>query len=329
LDYHPDVASLVGNTPLVKLTKLATQVDPLILCKLEFLNPGGSIKDRIGIPMIQDALSKGKISTGGTIVEPSSGNTGIGLALACIKLGLRLIVTMPDKMSEEKRRILEAYGAKVVVCPSDRPPGHPEQYISVAERLSGETPNAFMPNQYRNPVNPLTHYKTTGKEIWKQTGGKITHFVCGIGTGGTISGAGKYLKEKSSKVKIIGVDPKGSLYFSKLKGKKKPDVHQYKIEGIGEDFIPETADLDLIDSIVQVGDKEAYQMARKLAKQEAMLCGSSSGAAVAGALKVAKKLKKNDLIVTILPDRGERYLSKLYSDAWMKSQGFLQETINN
>jgi len=323
LDYHPDILSLVGNTPLVKLTKLAKEVDPLILCKLEFLNPGGSIKDRIGISMIQDALSKGKLSTGGTIIEPSSGNTGIGLALACIKLGLRLVVTMPDKMSEEKRQLLRAYGAKVVVCPSDRPPGHPEQYITVAERLSRETPNSFMPNQYRNRMNPLTHYKTTGKEIWRQTAGKITHFVCGIGTGGTISGVGRYLKERNSKVKIVGVDPKGSLYFSRLNGKKKSELHQYKIEGIGEDFIPETADLDLIDSIVQVGDREAYRMARRLAKQEAMLCGSSSGAAVAGALKVAKKLTKDDLVVTILPDRGERYLSKLYNDAWMKSQGFL------
>jgi cystathionine beta-synthase len=294
----------------------------MILCKLEFLNPGGSIKDRIGISMIEAALASGRLSRGGTVVEPSSGNTGVGLALVCIKHGLNLTVTMPDKMSEEKRRLLQAYGAEVVVCPTDRPPGHPEQYITVAERLSKETPNAFMPNQYKNRVNPLTHYKTTGKEIWKQTAGKITHFVCGIGTGGTISGVGKFLKEKNPKVKVVGVDPKGSLYYSRLE-KAKPQLHQYKIEGIGEDFIPETADLELIDSIVQVSDREAYRMARRLARQEAMLCGSSSGAAVAGALKVAKKLTNKDLVVTILPDRGERYLSKLYNDDWMKTNGLL------
>ncbi len=322
MDYYPDVLSLVGNTPLVKLSSLAKDVRPLILCKLEFLNPGGSVKDRIGITMIEDALSKGKLASGGTVVEPSSGNTGVGLALACIKLGLRLIVTMPDKMSDEKRRLLEAFGAEVVICPTNRPPGHPEQYITVAYRLAKETPGAFMPNQYRNPINPLTHYKTTGREIWRQTEGRITHFVCGVGTGGTISGVAKFLKQRNPKVQVIGVDPEGSLYYSQIE-KTKPKLHQYKIEGIGEDFIPETANLQLMDGIVKVSDREAYQMARKLAKKEGMLCGSSSGAAVAGALKVAKKLTKKDLVVTVLPDRGERYLTKLYNDEWMKTNGLL------
>jgi cystathionine beta-synthase len=323
MDYHLDILSLVGNTPLVKLSKLAEGVKPLILCKLEFLNPGGSVKDRIGMAMIQDAMSKGKLSKGGTVVEPSSGNTGVGLALGCIKLGLKLVVTMPDKMSDEKRRLLEAYGAKVIVCPTNRPPGDPEQYISVAERICEETPNAFMPNQYKNPVNPLVHYQTTGKEIWDQTQGEITHFVAGVGTGGTISGAAKFLKEKNPKIRVVGVDPEGSVYYYRLNRQSTPSLHQYKIEGIGEDFVPDTVDLSVIDEIVQVTDKEAYQTARRLAREEALLAGSSSGAAVAGAIKVASNLTKDDLIVTILPDRGERYLSKLYNDEWMKAQGFL------
>ncbi len=323
MGHHENILSAIGNTPLVRLSKLGRNVKPTILCKLEFLNPGGSIKDRIGVSMLIAAEKDGRIKKGGTVVEPSSGNTGVGLALACIILGFNLIVTMPDKMSDEKRRLLEAYGAKVVVCPSDRPPSHPEQYISVAKRISEENPNSFMPNQYENQINPLTHYQTTGKEIWEQTSGKITHFIAGIGTGGTISGAGRYLKEKNANVKVIGVDPQGSLYFYKLNRNAKPDLHQYKIEGIGEDFIPSTVDLTLLDEIVQVSDKEAYQMARRLAREEALLAGSSSGAAVAGALKVAEGLSEDDLIVTILPDRGERYLSKLYNDDWMRSQGLL------
>ncbi len=323
MDYHEDIVSLIGNTPLVKLSRLVQGLNPVILCKLEFLNPGGSVKDRIGIAMLQDAISMGEITTGGTVVEPSSGNTGVGLALACIKLGLNLVVTMPDKMSEEKRRLLQAYGARVVVCPTDRPPGHPEQYIMVAQRISKETPNSFMPNQYANRINTLTHYQTTGKEIWDQTDGRVTHFVAGMGTGGTISGVGKYLKERNPEVKVIGADPEGSLYFYRLNRGLKPDLHQYKIEGIGEDFIPGAVELDLIDEIVQVPDKEAYQTARRLAREEALLAGSSSGAAVAAALRIAKDLSKEDLVVTVLSDRGERYLSKLYNDEWMKAEGLL------
>jgi cystathionine beta-synthase len=323
LDTHENILSTIGHTPLVKLSKISKGLKPRILCKLEFLNPGGSIKDRIGIRMLKQAEKEGKIMKGGTVVEPSSGNTGVGLALACILLGYQLVITMPDKMSIEKKRLLEAYGAKVVVCPSNKPPGDPEQYISVAERISRETPNAFMPNQYANPANPDAHYHTTGPEIWAQTEGKITHFIAGVGTGGTVTGISKYLKEKNSRVKTIGVDPEGSIYFNAFKRKKAVDLHQYKIEGIGEDFIPETVDLDLIDDIMKVSDKESYQMARRLAREEALLVGSSSGAAVAGTLKIAKDLSEKDLMVTVLPDRGERYLSKLYDDEWMRAQGFL------
>ena len=323
MDYHEDIISLIGNTPLVKLSKLSTGLKPIILCKLEFLNPGGSVKDRIGVALIEDAISKGSLAKGGTVVEPSSGNTGVGLALTCIKFGLNLIVTMPDKMSDEKKRILEGYGAKVVVCPTDRPVDHPEQYISVAQRITRDTPNSFMPNQYRNPINPQTHYLTTGREIWRQTEGKITHFVAGVGTGGTITGAGKYLKEQKSSVRVVGADPKGSLYFYKLNEGAEPDLHQYKVEGIGEDFIPDTVDLSLIDEIVQISDRDSFQTARRLAREEGMFVGSSSGTVVAAALKVAENLSNDDLIVTILPDRGERYLSKLYNDDWMRSQGFL------
>jgi cystathionine beta-synthase len=321
--YYESILDLIGNTPLVKLSRLTKGLKPLLLCKLEFLNPGGSVKDRIGIAMIRDAISKGKISKGGTVVEPTSGNTGVGLALACINLGLKLVVTMPDKMSVEKRRLLEAYGARVMICPTDRPPGHPEQYITVAERISRETPNSVMPNQYVNPVNPLCHYETTGKEIWDQTNGKVSHFVAGVGTGGTISGAGKYLKERNPTVRIIGVDPEGSLYYYRFNAKLKPNLHQYQIEGIGEDFIPETADLSTIDEIVQVSDREAFQTARRLAREESLLAGSSSGAAVAGALKVAQNLSEDDVVVTILPDRGERYLSKLYNNEWMAEKQLL------
>jgi len=323
MDYHEDIISLIGNTPLVKLSKLSTGLKPIILCKLEFLNPGGSVKDRIGVALIEDAISKGSLAKGGTVVEPSSGNTGVGLALTCIKFGLNLIVTMPDKMSDEKKRILEGYGAKVVVCPTDRPVDHPEQYISVAQRITRDTPNSFMPNQYRNPINPQTHYLTTGREIWRQTEGKITHFVAGVGTGGTITGAGKYLKEQKSSVRVVGADPKGSLYLYKLNEGAEPDLHQYKVEGIGEDFIPDTVDLSLIDEIVQISDRDSFQTARRLAREEGMFVGSSSGTVVAAALKVAENLSNDDLIVTILPDRGERYLSKLYNDDWMRSQGFL------
>jgi cystathionine beta-synthase len=317
-----DILSLIGNTPIVRLNKIGKGTKATILAKLELLNPGGSVKDRIGIAMLQSAISEGKIKPGGTIVEPSSGNTGVGLAMAAILLGYKLIVTMPDKMSAEKKNLLEGYGAKVVICPTNVAPEDPRNYIEVAKRISRETPNSFVPNQYFNQVNPRAHYETTGKEIWNQTGGKLTHLVAGIGTGGTITGAGRYLKEKNANVKVIGVDPEGSAFYDLFHGRKAPATRTYKIEGIGEDFLPGTMDLSILDDVVKVSDKEAYLMSRRLAREEAILAGSSSGAAVAGTLKVAVNLGSDSLIVTILPDRGDRYLTKLYNDTWMKEQGF-------
>jgi cystathionine beta-synthase len=323
LDYSEDILSLIGNTPLVKLGHISKGLKPLILAKLEFLNPGGSIKDRIGMKMITDAEKQGLVKRGGTIIEPSSGNTGVGLALAANLLGYKLIVTMPDKMSVEKKRLLEAYGARVIVCPTDRSPESPENYLNVAKRVTNETPNSYMPNQYANPMNPLAHYETTGPEIWRQTDGKVSHLVIGMGTGGTISGISRYLKEKNKSIRVVGVDPVGSILQELFKRENKLEARQYKIEGIGEDFLPKTTDLSLVDEIVKVTDREAYLMARRLAKEESLLTGSSSGAVVAVALKVAALGTEKDIVVTLLPDRGDRYLTKLYNDEWMREQGFL------
>jgi cystathionine beta-synthase len=318
-----NILSLIGNTPLVRLNRISKNVKATILMKMELLNPGGSVKDRIGLAMLELAIAQGKIAKGGTIIEPSSGNTGVGLAMAATLLGYKLIVTMPDKMSLEKKNLLEAYGARVVMCPTNVSPDDPMNYIEVAKRISRETPNSFVPNQYFNQANPEAHYETTGKEIWEQTGGRLTHFVAGIGTGGTITGAGRFLKEKNPKVKVIGVDPEGSAYYDLFRGRKGPATRTYKIEGIGEDFLPGTVDLSLFDDVVKVSDKEAYLMARRLAREEAILAGSSSGAALVGVMKVAESLDSDSIIVTILPDRGDRYLTKLYNDTWMKEQGFL------
>ena len=320
--YAENILSLIGRTPLVKLNRVAQKTKPVVLAKLEFMNPGGSVKDRIGVAMLLDAIKSRQIKQGGTIVEPTSGNTGVGLALASIILGFKLIVTMPDKMSVEKRQLLEAYGAKVIVCPTNVTRDDPQSYISVAKKIAGEMPGAFMPNQYSNRNNPEAHYKTTGKEIWEQTEGEVTHFVAGIGTGGTISGVARFLKEKNPGVKVIGVDPEGSVFYDMFRGKKSPPSKLYKIEGIGEDFLPETTDLELLDDVIRVSDTDAYLMARRLTREEALLVGSSSGAAVVGALKISKKLSKKHVVVTLLPDRGERYLTKLYNDEWMKGQRF-------
>jgi cystathionine beta-synthase len=314
---YDNILQLMGNTPLVRLPRLTRGLKPTVLAKLEMLNPGGSVKDRIGIRMVEEAERRGLLKKGGTIIEPTSGNTGVGLAIAAAIKGYKAIFIMPDKMSQEKISLLKAYGAEVVITPTAVPRESPESYYSVADRLAREIPGGFQPNQYFNPANPRTHYETTGPEIWEQTGGKIDYFVAGVGTGGTISGVAKYLKEKNPKIRIVGVDPEGSLYT----GDK---VRPYKIEGIGEDFIPGTVDLSLIDEWVTVGDRDSFLMARRAVREEGLLVGGSCGTALVGALEVAKRIDENKVIVVLLPDSGRSYLSKVYNDAWMRDQGFTE-----
>ena len=322
MQYYDSILGLIGNTPLVRLNKIAKNVKPIMLVKLESLNPGGSVKDRIGIAMIETAEKQGFVKPGGTIVEPTSGNTGMGLAMAASVKGYKMIFTMPDKMSEEKRSLLRAFGAEVVVTPTNVPPDSPQHYIRVAERLARETPNSFMPNQYVNKMNPLAHYQTTGPEIYRQTDGELDMFVCGVGTGGTITGTGRYLKERKRKIRIVGVDPEGSIFYQRFQGKKE-EAHPYFVEGIGEDFMPGTFDMSLVDEFVRVSDRDAFHMARRLAREESILVGGSGGAAVVGALKMAEGLMEKQVVVTLLPDTGRNYLSKLFSDKWMSEKGFL------
>ena len=322
MQYYDSILGLIGNTPLVRLNKIAKNVKPIMLVKLESLNPGGSVKDRIGIAMIETAEKQGFVKPGGTIVEPTSGNTGMGLAMAASVKGYKMIFTMPDKMSEEKRSLLRAFGAEVVVTPTNVPPDSPQHYIRVAERLARETPNSFMPNQYVNKMNPLAHYQTTGPEIYRQTDGELDMLVCGVGTGGTITGTGRYLKERKRKIRIVGVDPEGSIFYQRFQGKKE-EAHPYFVEGIGEDFMPGTFDMSLVDEFVRVSDRDAFHMARRLAREESILVGGSGGAAVVGALKMAEGLMEKQVVVTLLPDTGRNYLSKLFSDKWMSEKGFL------
>jgi cystathionine beta-synthase len=318
-----NILQLIGNTPILKLNKLTTDLQCTIFAKLEFLNPGGSIKDRIGIAMIQAAEAESLIKPGYTIVEPTSGNTGLGLAMAAIAKGYKMIFTLPDKMSKEKIDLLKAYSAKVIVTPTNVPADHPANYIKVAERIVKETPNSFMPNQYFNKANPEVHYKTTGPEIWEQTDGKVDILVATMGTGGTISGIAKYLKEKNPNVCIVGVDPEGSMYHHEFYG-TKGEIHSYKVEGIGEDFLPANLNLKLLDEIITVNDKEAFLTARELTQKEGLFAGGSAGAAVFAALQVAKRGEnKGKIIVVILPDTGRNYLNKIYSDDWMVENGFL------
>ena len=322
MQYYDSILGLIGNTPLVRLNKIAKNVKPIMLLKLESLNPGGSVKDRIGIAMIETAEKQGFVKPGGTIIEPTSGNTGMGLAMAASVKGYKMIFTMPDKMSEEKRSLLRAFGADVVVTPTNVPPDSPQHYIRVAERLARETPNSFMPNQYVNKMNPLAHYQTTGPEIYRQTDGELDMFVCGVGTGGTITGTGRYLKERKRRIRIVGVDPEGSIFYQRFQGKKE-EAHPYFVEGIGEDFMPGTFDMSLVDEFVRVSDRDAFHMARRLAREESILVGGSGGAAVVGALKMAEGLMEKQVVVTLLPDTGRNYLSKLFSDKWMSEKGFL------
>jgi cystathionine beta-synthase len=308
----------MGNTPLVRLRSVARGVKPTILAKLEMLNPGSSVKDRIGLRMIEAAEREGLLKPGGTIVEPTSGNTGHGLAIAAAVRGYRCIFVMPDKMSQEKISLLRAYGAEVVICPTAVAPESPESYYRVADRLAAEIPGAFQPNQYHNPVNPQTHYDTTGPEIWAQTDGRLTAFVCGVGTGGTISGAGRYLKEQDPDVLVVGADPEGSIYSGDT-------PRPYLVEGIGEDFMPSTFDTSVVDRYVRVSDRDSFLTARAITRQEGILVGGSSGTAVFAALAIARELDDPEAtIVVLLPDSGRQYMSKLYSETWMLQHGMLE-----
>ena len=308
----------MGNTPVVRLRSVARGVKPSILAKLEMLNPGSSVKDRIGLRMIEAAEREGLLKPGGTIVEPTSGNTGHGLAIAAAVRGYRCIFVMPDKMSQEKISLLRAYGAEVVICPTAVAPESPESYYRVADRLAAEIPGAFQPNQYHNPVNPQTHYDTTGPEIWEQTEGRLTAFVCGVGTGGTISGAGRYLKEQDPDVLVVGADPEGSIYSG-------DSPRPYLVEGIGEDFMPSTFDPSVVDRYVRVSDRDSFLTARAITRQEGILVGGSSGTAVFAALAIARELDDPEAtIVVLLPDSGRQYMSKLYSETWMLQHGMLE-----
>ncbi|EWM65903.1 MULTISPECIES: cystathionine beta-synthase [Micromonospora] len=320
MQYYDNVVELIGNTPLVRLRNVTEGIQATVLAKVEYVNPGGSVKDRIAMRMVEDAEKAGILRPGGTIVEPTSGNTGVGLALVAQLKGYRCVFVCPDKVSQDKQDVLRAYGAEVVVCPTAVAPEDPRSYYNVSDRLAREIPGAWKPNQYSNPANPRSHYETTGPELWKQTEGRITHFVAGVGTGGTISGIGRYLKEASEgRVKVIGADPEGSVYSG---GTGRP----YLVEGVGEDFWPETYDRKIADEIVEVSDKESFEMTRRLAREEGLLVGGSCGMAVVGALEVARKAGPDDVIVVLLPDGGRGYLSKIFNDKWMARYGFLDDS---
>jgi cystathionine beta-synthase len=319
-----NVIGAIGNTPLVRLQRLPTRPSPKIFAKLEFMNPGGSVKDRIASYLVADAERRHLLKKGGTIIEPTSGNTGVGLAMLAAVRGYKTVFTMPDKVSEEKRALLRAYGAEVVIAPTDLPPTSPDHYVNVAKRLAKETPNSFMPNQYVNKANPKAHFATTGPEIWRQTKGKVDALVAGVGTGGTISGAGGFLKRKKRSLLVVGVEPEGSIYGNLKHGTKDP-LHPYLVEGIGEDFVPETYDREVADDIIRVSDEDSIAMARRLAVEEGILAGGSSGTAVVGALELAKRKPRLKLIVVIIPDSGRSYLSKIYNPAWLKERGLRQD----
>lgn len=315
--YAQSVVELVGGTPLVKLNALTAGLKPLVLAKVEYLNPGGSVKDRIAVKMIEEAEASGALRPGGTIIEPTSGNTGVGLAIVAQQRGYHCIFVCPDKVSEDKRNVLRAYGAQVVVCPTAVAPEDPDSYYSVSDRLVRETPGGWKPDQYSNPANPASHYESTGPEVWADTDGKVTHFVAGVGTGGTITGTGRYLKDVSEgRVQVIGADPEGSVYSG---GTGRP----YLVEGVGEDFWPSAYDKTVTDRIVAVSDAESFAVTRRLAREEGLLVGGSCGMAVAAALRVARDLTEDDVVVVLLPDGGRGYLSKIFNDGWMASYGFL------
>jgi cystathionine beta-synthase len=316
------ISELIGNTPLVQLNSIVPAGGATVAAKVEYLNPGSSCKDRIAVKMIDAAEAGGQLKPGGTIVEPTSGNTGVALAMVAQRRGYRCVFVCPDKVSEDKQNVLRAYGADVVVCPTAVPPDHPDSYYSVSDRLVGEIEGAWKPDQYSNPQGPASHYETTGPEIWADTDGKVTHFVSGIGTGGTITGTGRYLKDVSGgAVRVVGVDPEGSVYSG---GTGRP----YLVEGVGEDFWPAAYDPSVPDEIIAVSDSDSFNMTRRLAREEAMLVGGSCGMAVVGALKVAETAGPDALIVVLLPDGGRGYMSKIFNDAWLSSYGFLRTRLD-
>ncbi|MBK8138976.1 MAG: cystathionine beta-synthase [Chloroflexi bacterium] len=323
---HDNILGTLGNTPLVRLNRLARGLRCQIVAKVEYFNPGGSVKDRIGITIIDDAERNGLLKPGGTVVEATSGNTGVGLAIAATLKGYKCVFVMPDKMSEEKIRVLRAYGARVVVTPTNVEPEDPRSYYSVARQIHADTPNSILANQYHNPINPLSHFDATGPEIWRQTAGQIDVFVAGMGTGGTICGVGKYLKQVNPKVQVVGIDPIGSILYDAFYTGKFTDAHVYKTEGIGEDFIPSNYDFSVIDDMVKVSDKETMLMTRRLVREEGIFGGMSSGSAVAGAIRYAadRDLGPDKLVVVLLPDSGSRYLSKVFDDNWMREHRFLE-----
>jgi cystathionine beta-synthase len=320
VQYYDNVVDMIGNTPLVRLRNVTEGIQATVLAKVEYVNPGGSVKDRIALRMVEDAEAAGLLKPGGTIVEPTSGNTGVGLALVAQLKGYSCVFVCPDKVSQDKQDVLRAYGAEVVVCPTAVAPEDPRSYYNVSDRLTREIPGAWKPNQYSNPANPRSHYETTGPELWKQTEGGLTHFVAGVGTGGTISGIGRYLKEASEgRVRIIGADPEGSVYSG---GTGRP----YLVEGVGEDFWPETYDRGVADEIVEVSDQASFEMTRRLAREEGLLVGGSCGMAVVAALEVARRAGPDDVVVVLLPDGGRGYLSKIFNDSWMARYGFLDNS---
>ncbi len=322
-----NILEAVGRTPLIRLHRIVKDLKPQIWVKAEMLNPGGSVKDRIGLTMIDDAEKKGLLKPGGTIIEGTSGNTGMGLALVATVRGYKCVFTTTDKQSKEKVDLLKALGAEVIVCPTAVEPEDPRSYYSVARKLAREIPNSYYPNQYDNPTNPEAHYATTGPEIWEDSEGKVTHFVCGMGTGGTISGVGKYLKEKNPKVEIIGVDPEGSLYYDFHKTGKITKARTYVVEGIGEDFFPTTMHMNILDDVIQVNDEECFVAARRLAKLEGIFTGGSGGGCLSGTLQLAGRLGPDAFIVALMPDTGMRYLSKVYNDEWMRERGYVESSV--
>ncbi|KAA1243840.1 pyridoxal-phosphate dependent enzyme [Aquimarina sp. RZ0] len=330
MNYANNILETIGNTPMVKMNTLVKEVDALVLAKYETFNPGNSVKDRMALKMIEDAEADGRLKPGGTIIEGTSGNTGMGLALVAIVKGYKLICVMADKQSKEKMDILRAVGAKVLVCPTNVEPDDPRSYYSVSKRLSEETPNSWYVNQYDNPSNAKAHYESTGPEIWEQTQGKVTHFIVGVGTGGTISGVGKYLKEKNPEIKIWGIDTYGSVFkkYHETGVFDENEVYSYITEGIGEDILPANVDFSIIDGFTKVTDKDAAIYTQKLAKEEGMFLGNSAGAAIKGLLQLKEHFSKDDVVVVLFHDHGSRYVGKMFNDDWMRERGFLEEEVS-